>query len=70
MGTNIGIFQSFDRGNSWSQIVAPKPVTTTQKNDRRGSKAAVKPTPNRLQGPTIVPALTEKVKILSLYARR
>ena len=25
LGTNVGLFRSIDRGNSWTQIVAPKP---------------------------------------------
>lgn len=63
LGANLGIFRSLDRGTSWNQIVAPKPVrTTTRRTTRRGAKPKPVPTP---EGPVMVPALSEKVKVLS-----
>ena len=60
LGTNLGIFRSVDRGNSWTQIVAPKPVKKAPV--RRGVKPKPTPIP---EGPVLVPALAEKVKVLS-----
>ncbi len=68
LATNIGIFRSIDRGISWSQIVAPKPVVKkTTRTTAKGKKVAAKPTPPPTApvGPVIVPALTGKVKVLS-----
>ncbi|MEZ5425992.1 MAG: YCF48-related protein [Pyrinomonadaceae bacterium] len=61
LASNVGLFQSFDRGMSWSQIVPPKPVRTTR---RRGRSRAKTPKPE----PTpegFVQAFTDKVKVLS-----
>lgn len=31
LGTNVGLFRSLDRGNSWTQVVAPKPPAPVKK---------------------------------------
>ncbi len=68
MATNIGIFKSIDRGNSWAQIVAPKPKPTPKTT---GRKTTVKPTkivkPIEPTPATTdwVAVLTEKVKVLA-----
>ena len=59
LATNLGIFRSLDRGVNWTQIVAPKPIRVTTKKGR-GKVAAPPATP-----PGIIPAFTEKVKILA-----
>lgn len=62
MGSNLGIFSSYDRGNSWAQVVAPKPVKSTSRSKRKTTKIKVEPLPI---GPELIPALTEKVRLLS-----
>lgn len=89
LGTNIGLFRSLDRGNSWAQVAAPKPPAV-KKPVRRGttarksvasktsakSKAAAKtvaaaktpvapPVAVDAAAPGLIPALTEKVKVLA-----
>jgi photosystem II stability/assembly factor-like uncharacterized protein len=61
LGTNIGIFRSADRGNSWTQIVAPRPVRTPPARNARNARTA---TPPAAVETTLTPTLTEKVKIL------
>ncbi len=61
MGTNIGIFRSADRGNSWTQIVAPRPVRTPPARNARNARTATPPV--AVETP-LTPTLTEKVKIL------
>jgi len=76
LGTNLGIFTSADRGATWKLLTPPKPVKTAR--TRRGrtaarSKATVAKTktptktstPAADSGPVLVPALTEKVKVLA-----
>lgn len=53
--TNFGIYKSVDRGASWTQLKAPKPVRT-----RRGRKQAA---PKSVPG--VVPALEEKINVLT-----
>ncbi|MDQ6788101.1 MAG: YCF48-related protein, partial [Acidobacteriota bacterium] len=94
LATNIGMFTSKDRGNFWTQIVAPKQPARKAVPRRRGaktaaanskavatkSKTAVKPgakiTPpkttnavpavaNATSATALIPALTEKIKVLS-----
>lgn len=63
MGTNLGLFKSIDRGNSWSRLAAAKKtVTTTRKAPAK--KAAVK-TPPVAPGPVMVPVIQEKIKVLA-----
>lgn len=67
LGTNVGVFRSMDRGNSWTQLVAPKPVKAPVKKPvaKKGVKAKAV-TPPAPAGPKLVPALTEKVKVLEI----
>jgi len=74
LGSNLGIFQSLDRGISWTQIAPPKkaPVKRPVKGKSTATKAntpkaAVKPavTTATTTEPTLIPVLTEKVKTLT-----
>jgi photosystem II stability/assembly factor-like uncharacterized protein len=72
MATNIGMFQSLDRGNVWTQIVPPKPkVVPKKKATKKTTSKTIKPIPapvpeqEKTTGPAFVTALTEKVKILA-----
>jgi photosystem II stability/assembly factor-like uncharacterized protein len=68
LGTNVGIFRSMDRGLSWSQLTATKtpakkpvkkaPVKKGAKKAAPVTTAAVAPLPG------LVPALTQKVKVI------
>lgn len=77
LGTNLGIFRSVDRGNSWTQMVAPKAtkIPAARPPAKKGvkgkaavsTKTPVKATPKATAvapGPKLVPALTEKVKAI------
>ena len=85
LGTNIGVFRSIDRGESWTHLTAPKkPAKTPVK--RRGAKTPVKKVATKKsvkktaavtaknepaknvapEGPVLVPALTERVKVIEL----
>jgi photosystem II stability/assembly factor-like uncharacterized protein len=83
LGTNLGIFRSIDRGNSWTQVVAPKPVAgpvkkkpVAQARAKPGAKTVAKaapkvaapavPRPVKPTVPGLIPALTEKVKVLEV----
>jgi photosystem II stability/assembly factor-like uncharacterized protein len=76
MATNVGIFKSIDRGNTWAQITVPKPKTPVKKVPAKKTtarKTAVKkpavtveepvaaPTPE----PLAVPALEKRIKVLA-----
>ncbi len=89
LGTNLGLFRSLDRGNSWAQVTAPKPLPTKKPIQRKTtarkpltSKATAKSkvvtkivvAPITIAAPPVtvaattaglVPALTEKVKVLA-----
>jgi photosystem II stability/assembly factor-like uncharacterized protein len=80
MGTNLGIFKSLDRGISWALITPPKapakkPVRKAAATASKGAKtpATAKPRPAAAKpaadlaaaGPTLVPVLSEKVKVLA-----
>jgi photosystem II stability/assembly factor-like uncharacterized protein len=74
MATNLGMFKSLDRGNMWTQIVPPKPKpapktkkkTVAKKTTAKVTKPEPEPTPTLAPtGPVVVPALTEKVKVLA-----
>lgn len=77
IGTNVGIFRSLDRGLSWTLIAPPKPKPVRKAPAKRGSKvtpktktvAKPKPAadamPAEETGPKIIPAFTEKVKVLT-----
>lgn len=71
LGTNIGIFRSLDRGESWTQLVAQKVAAKpaakplakkpVKKTAMAAPKAAAPPA-----DPNFVASLNEKVKILEL----
>ena len=71
LATNVGIFKSIDRGNDWTQIVAPKPPpakkaarASSRSKSRAKPVAAVKEeTPAAM--PDLIPVLEDKVKVLS-----
>ena len=68
LGTNVGIFQSIDRGTSWALLAPPKPAKA--KPVKKGRKPAAKPTPTpkplvNETGQELVPVITEKVKVLT-----
>ena len=67
LGTNLGIFQSTDRGMSWKQLVAPKPVrkAPVRRAAAKGKAAAKPKAPAEPAGPVLIPAITEKVKVLA-----
>jgi photosystem II stability/assembly factor-like uncharacterized protein len=69
LATNMGMFQSIDRANTWTQIVAPKPKPAPKKTSAK--KTTVKtPKPAPVipavvsTEPALVPVLSEKVKVL------
>lgn len=79
LGTNIGIFRSLDRGISWTLLTPPKPKAVKKAPVKaRGklvakAKAPTKPKPEDIKppeeaGPKVVPAFTEKVKVLTFTA--
>jgi photosystem II stability/assembly factor-like uncharacterized protein len=76
MATNVGMFKSLDRGNSWTQIVVPKPKTPVKKPT--GKKTAAKKTTAKVVKPApvpepepkpaetgIIPVLDKKIKVLA-----
>jgi photosystem II stability/assembly factor-like uncharacterized protein len=89
LGTNIGLFRSLDRGNSWEHVAAPKPpvvkkravprkavnrkssVSKTTAAKTNTAKAVPAKTPIAVPDKTVatasglIPALTEKVKVLA-----
>ncbi|HEY0427039.1 MAG TPA: hypothetical protein VGC76_04455 [Pyrinomonadaceae bacterium] len=76
LGTNVGMYRSLDRGLTWTQLTAPKPVTPKKvtpikKKGKTTVSAKVATTPPVAETtitPTtsgLIPALTEKVKVLA-----
>ena len=73
LGTNIGIFRSLDRGISWTLLAPPKPKPVRRAAKGRkavAKKPAAKPkaavdSATEETAPKIVPAFTEKVKVLA-----
>lgn len=67
LASNVGMFKSLDRGNSWTQIVAPKPKPTPKKRTttRKTTKPVSTPAPTTPKEPALVAALDEKVKVLA-----
>jgi photosystem II stability/assembly factor-like uncharacterized protein len=68
LGTNIGLFQSLDRGVSWKLAAAPKPVrkAPAKKLTAAQRKAAAAAAAKKVaEGPEMVPALGEKIKVLA-----
>jgi photosystem II stability/assembly factor-like uncharacterized protein len=78
VGTNVGIFSSVDRGNSWTQMVAAKPpakapVTKKPVGKKPIAKKVVKKAPvvSPVAAavpavPGLLPALTAKVQVLDI----
>lgn len=62
LGTNMGIYVSKDRGMLWDYIAPPKPAK--KRATRTKGKAAAKK-PAEPVGPTMTPALSEKVRVLA-----
>jgi len=80
LATNVGMFNSLDRGNSWTHLTKPKPPTPKKKPVRQSSKrrttksntTMAKPKPVvpvatdlASTTPLLTPALEEKVKVLA-----
>ncbi|MGI8788411.1 MAG: WD40/YVTN/BNR-like repeat-containing protein [Pyrinomonadaceae bacterium] len=73
LGTNVGMFRSLDRGINWTQILPPKvaktPVRRTTRGRGRRTAVAKKPVtpvaPVAPATPGLIPALGEKVKVLT-----
>lgn len=76
LGSNLGIFRSLDRGISWTLMAPPKPKAVRKPPAKAKVKATAKinaavPTkpeaskPVDAAAPKIVPAFTEKVKVLA-----
>ena len=72
LATNVGMFKSIDRGDVWTQIVAPKPPPakkTPRRSSRRSTKAKAVPVPEKVETvaatPDLLPVLEERVKVLS-----
>lgn len=66
LGTNAGIYRSIDRGNLWTLLAAPKgPVKKAPVKKPVAKKGAAKPAAATLPGPKLLPAFTDKVKVLT-----
>ena len=73
LGTNVGMFRSLDRGVNWAQLLPPKkpavkkPVKGTTAKRNIKSKVVVAKTPVAVEPetPGLIPALGEKVKVLT-----
>lgn len=63
LATNVGIFNSSDRGNSWTQLVVPKPPepkkTTKRKSSKRRSTKSKTMTAKPKPAPPVVPVATD-----------
>jgi photosystem II stability/assembly factor-like uncharacterized protein len=70
LGTNVGLFQSIDRGLNWKLITAAKPAKKAPAKrmnaaQRRAAAAAAKKAAEQPAGPLMVPALGERIKVLA-----
>ena len=73
LATNAGIFKSVDRGNEWTQIVAPKPPPAKKpvrrSSRRKSSRAKAAPVAPKEEtpaaAPDLIPVLEDKIKVLS-----
>ncbi|HEV7929785.1 MAG TPA: hypothetical protein VGP12_06600, partial [Nitrosospira sp.] len=66
LGTNVGIYRSLDRGNSWTAITAAKPaVKKAPVKKAPVKKGAAKPAAPVAVGPKLLPAFADKVKVLT-----
>jgi photosystem II stability/assembly factor-like uncharacterized protein len=63
MGTNLGVFRSVDRGNSWTRLAAAKAGPKAPVRKTPVKKAVVKPAVPA--GPVMVRVIQEKVKVLA-----
>ena len=68
LGTNVGIFQSLDRGGSWALLARPKAVKEAPV--KKGAKGVVKPKTTAkphvaAAKQELVPVIGEKVKVLA-----
>jgi len=77
LGTNVGIFRSVDRGNSWAQLVAAKPskipakkpaAKPSAKPGKRTAAVVAKSTPPApiVTAPKLLPAIADKVTVIEL----
>lgn len=75
LGTNMGVFGSIDRGINWTHFGAPKSVKKPVKKGTPAKKGVpvkkavaakiAAPKPEAEQGPKLIPAILEKVKVLA-----
>ncbi len=65
LGTNVGIFRSMDRGNSWTQLVAPKPVRVPVRRGRKGVPVK-KNIAATVAAPKLIPAISDKVTVIEI----
>ncbi len=77
LGTNLGIFQSLDRGATWALLTLPKPTPVKKAPVKKapfkkGAKTSVKPKPMPTPKPVVdekgqelIPAIVEKVKVFA-----
>ncbi len=69
LATNVGMFKSIDRGNEWTQIVAPKPPAkrTARSSRRSSSRAKTAPAAAKEETPAtdLIPILEDKIRVLS-----
>lgn len=72
LGTNIGLFRSFDRGETWTQVTAQKSpakkgkVAAKTVTAKKTPATAKTTSPKGAAAPALVPAITDKVKTLEL----
>lgn len=70
LGTNVGIFSSMDRGNSWTQMVAAKTVKAPVKKapvKKVKKTAAVTPRNSPAPAPAaLISAITSKVQVIEI----
>jgi photosystem II stability/assembly factor-like uncharacterized protein len=72
IGTNVGIFSSIDRGNSWTQMAAIKvgkpPVKKKAPVKKVKKTAAITPRNAPLTAPALTSAITNKVQVIELLS--
>lgn len=82
LGTNLGIFKSVDRGNSWMQLAAAKTTPAAKPKAKPATKPAVKKPVKKTASvtaraepppfdagpgaPRLLPAINEKVKVIEI----
>lgn len=67
LGTNIGLFQSLDRGATWKLSAPPKPIrkAPAKRMTAAQRKAAAAAAKKAAEGPEMVPTLGETIKVLA-----